>query len=245
MSDRLVLVHPDRDVLAGAVATRLLAAVADAQAVRGWADVALTGGSMGAAVVAELAGSPLRSSVDWSRVGVWWGDERYLPEGDDERNDVQADDAGLERLGLPEEQVHRVAGPDASGSAEEAADDYAAELRAHGRGAFDVTLLGVGPDGHVASLFPGHPAQLTQGAVAVAVHDSPKPPPTRVSLTLECLRRSRQVWFVVAGEDKAPAVATGMRGDAAAPEESTAARVEGTERTLWLLDTPAAAGLSG
>ena len=73
-------------------------------------------------------------------------------------------------------------------------------------------ILGVGPDGHVASLFPGHPAQLTTDAIAVAVHDSPKPPPDRVSLTFECLTRSDRVWFLVAGADKARGGAQRRRG---------------------------------
>lgn len=240
----LVVVHPSRARLSGGVAARLLVALLDAQAERGWADVALTGGSMGSAVVAAVAESPLSELVDWERVGIWWGDERYLPAGAEERNDRQNDDAGLRRLGIPAEHVHRVQGPDESASAEESAAAYEQALRGHGRGTFDVVMLGVGPDGHIASLFPGHPSQLADETIAVAVHDSPKPPPDRVSLTLGCLARSREVWFVVAGEDKAEAVVKGTSG--APPQESTAALLRGQERTLWLVDAAAAgAQLSG
>ena len=137
--------------------------------------------------------------------------------------------------------MHRVAGPDESASAEDSAVAYSAALHQFGGGLFDVMVLGVGPDGHVASLFPHHPAAASTGAPAVAVHDSPKPPPTRVSLTLECLRRSREVWFLVSGADKADAVRRGVTG---APFETTpAAHVHGVERTLWLVDTDAAADL--
>ena len=203
----------------------------------------MTGGSMGSEIVTSLTRVPARDAVDWAAVHVWWGDERYLPLGDADRNDTQNDDAGLSSLGLDPANVHRVAGPDSTGSAEESAQRYAAALHEHGGGLFDVMVLGVGPDGHVASLFPHHPAAATTGAPAVAVHDSPKPPPDRVSLTRECLERSREVWFLVSGGDKADAVRRGVGG---APVETTpAAHVHGVERTLWLVDADAAADLEG
>jgi 6-phosphogluconolactonase len=236
-----VVVHPTRQSLADAAAARLVVAVLDAQAVRGEAHISMTGGSMGSQIVTSLTQVPGRGAVDWSRVHVWWGDERYLPAGDPDRNDTQNDEAGLATLGLDPARVHRVAGPDASGSAEDSADAYSTEIRSSGGGAFDVMVLGVGPDGHVASLFPHHPAAGTTDAIAVAVHDSPKPPPTRVSLTRECLERSLEVWFLVSGSDKADAVRRGVTG---APFETTpAAHVHGSERTLWLLDADAAGDL--
>lgn len=237
-ADVEVVVHPGKQELSDAIAARLVTAVAEAQARRDVVHLSLTGGSLGSDIWASVAALPERSAVDWSRVEVWWGDERYLPAGDKDRNDVQNDAAGLASLPLDPARVHRVQGPDASESAEASAAAYADSVRANGMGAFDVMILGVGPDGHVASLFPGHPAQQTTDAIAVAVHDSPKPPADRVSLTFEALRRSREVWFVVAGADKAEAVANGVRG--AAPDQSSAAQVKGEERTLWLLDTDAA-----
>ncbi len=164
---------------------RFLAAVREAVRTRGVAQVALTGGSMGSAIFASLLQTPGHGEVDWSQVYVWWGDERYLPAGDPDRNDTQNDEAGMSQLGLDGGTVFRVEGPDASASAEASASSYANTVRAFGQGEFDVVLLGVGPDGHVASLFPHHPAQRISDAVAVAVHDSPKPPPDRVSLTFD------------------------------------------------------------
>ncbi|GAA4402460.1 6-phosphogluconolactonase [Fodinibacter luteus] len=238
-----VVVHPTRQGLADTAAARLVVALVDAQSARGEAHVSMTGGSMGSQLVSSLTRVPARDAVDWSRVHVWWGDERYLPAGDPDRNDTQNDEAGLSALGLDPATVHRVPGPDASASAEASARAYEATLRAHGGGAFDVMVLGVGPDGHVASLFPHHPAAASRDAIAIAVHDSPKPPPTRVSLTRECLERSREVWFLVSGADKADAVRRGVRG---APFETTpAAHVHGQERTLWLLDVDAAGDLGG
>ena len=199
----LVVVHVDKQVVADSAAARLVTAVVDAQAARGVAHVALTGGSMGSAVVAAVGRVPGRVAMDPARLHVWWGDERYLPAGSADRNDVQNDEAGLASWGLDPSTVHRVAGPDQSESAEASARAYADALREQGADGFDVVLLGVGPDGHVASLFPRHPAQRTDGTAAVAVHDSPKPPPDRVSLTFECLARTAEVWFLVAGADKA------------------------------------------
>ncbi|MFQ6172536.1 6-phosphogluconolactonase [Oryzobacter sp. R7] len=243
MTDAQVVVHPTKQSLADAAAARLVVAVLDAQAARGVAHVSMTGGSMGSAIVRSVTQAPGRDAVDWSGVHVWWGDERYLPAGDPDRNDTQNDEAGLSTLGLDPANVHRVPGPDTSGSPEESAAAYSATVRSAGAGAFDVMVLGVGPDGHIASLFPGHPASGTTDAIAIAVHDSPKPPPTRVSLTVECLERSREVWFLVAGADKADAVRRGVGG---APFETTpAAHVHGEERTLWLVDAAAASALPG
>ncbi|MCB2175224.1 MAG: 6-phosphogluconolactonase [Actinomycetales bacterium] len=238
------LVHPDKPSLADAVAARLLTALIDVQAEREIAEIALTGGSMGAATVAAVGRAPARSCVDWSRVRVWWGDERYLPTGHPDRNDTQADDAGLLALGLDPALVHRVAGPDRVDSVEQSAADYADQIRGAGGGAFDVVMLGMGPDAHVASLFPHHPAQRTTGAITVAVHDSPKLPPDRVSLTFEALERSRQVWFLVAGPDKAEAVAAAQAPDADR-WDVPAVGVHGMDATLWLIDLAAAARLPG
>ncbi|GAA1874251.1 6-phosphogluconolactonase [Lapillicoccus jejuensis] len=237
-----VVVHPGKQQLADAVAARLVAAAVDAQARGGRAQLVLTGGSMGSAVWGSVLQTPGRSSVDWSRVDLWWGDERYLPAGDGERNDTQNDEAGLSSLGLDPQRVFRVAGPDASDSAEASAASYAQTVREHGQGSFDVVLLGVGPDGHVASLFPHHPAQRTEGAITVAVHDSPKPPPDRVSLTFEALARAREVWFLVAGDDKGEAVAAAL-APGADRWDVPASGVRGEEATRWLVDEAAASRL--
>ncbi|MCE1178652.1 MAG: 6-phosphogluconolactonase [Micrococcales bacterium] len=242
MAGPLVIVHPDKTTLGSAIAARLITAVLDAQSRRGRADVVLTGGSMGAALMTALADSPAAAAIDTQRLHIWWGDERYLPTGDPERNDTTALEGWLG--GIPAGNVHAIAGPDSSGSAEESAEAYAAELASAARGSglpgFDVLMLGVGPDAHVASLFPGHPAQEATGTTT-AVHDSPKPPPDRVSLTFEALCSAEQVWFLVSGDDKAKAVAKALGG--ADRVDAPAAGVSGRERTLWLLDQAAASRL--
>lgn len=243
-----VVVHPSKQLLSDAIAARMLTAMVDVQAARGEVSVVLTGGSLGSAMLASLRDLPGRDAVNWSAVDVWWGDERFLPEGDPERNETQNRDALLDVLPLDPARVHAMPGPDGpdGDDPEAAARRYAAWLaESAGAGAesptFDLLVLGVGPDGHVASLFPGHPDQLVSGSATTAVHNSPKPPPTRLSLTFEALNRAERVWFVVAGADKAHAVAQSVAG--ASPEHSSAAQVHGIQETLWLIDRDAASEL--
>ncbi|MCP2266811.1 6-phosphogluconolactonase [Promicromonospora thailandica] len=247
---RLVVVHPDKEVLAQAAAARLLTRVLDVQSVRSPVHVVLTGGTVGIATLAAVAASPLVPAVDWSGVHLWWGDERFLPDGDPDRNETQAREALLDVLvaehGLPEANVHPMPGPSSVATPEEGAAAYAAVLAEHagssdggvGVPAFDVLLLGMGPDGHVASLFPGHEGLSAQGTTT-GVHGSPKPPPERVSLTFDAIRAAREVWVVAAGAEKAERVAAALAGDPVA--EVPAAGAVGQARTLWLLDTEAAA----
>lgn len=242
-ANRAVLVHPDADAVARVTAARLLLALLDAQAVRQHVHVCLTGGSVGTQVLVEAARSDLRDLVDWTGVHVWWGDERFVAAENDDRNEKQAREALLDSLPLPTGNVHPFPADDGATSLEDAASAFAEVLAAHAPdgGAwpvFDVTLLGVGPDGHVASLFPGKATLDVTDRGVVAEPDSPKPPPARLSLTLPVLNASRQVWFVVAGADKRGAIDAVLRGDSDLP----AGHVSGQDVTLWLLDA-AAAGL--
>ena len=244
-----VVVEPDADALARAVAAALVARLAAAQIVHGSASVVLTGGGVGTAVlreVARLAVEPIRETVDWTAVDVWWGDERYVPAASDERNEKQARRALLDHVGIPEPRVHPM--PPSDGvfdSPEEAAAWYAEELSFAGGSEgdlprFDVLLLGMGPEGHTASIFPNSPAVSDERPV-FAVRDCPKPPPTRISLGFPALCSAEEVWFVVAGEGKADAVARALAG--ADPVELPVAGVHGRRATRWLLDAAAAGKL--
>lgn len=245
-----VIVHPDAEALAAAAAARLVTRLVDAQAATGSASVVLTGGTLGIATLAQLARTPARAAVDWAALDVWWGDERFLPAGHADRNETQAREALLDDVALDPARVHPMPasdGPDGD-DPEAAAARYAKELSAATRTAedgpapqFDVLMLGVGPDGHVASLFPGHPAQSESGRAAVAVRNSPKPPPTRISLTWPAIRGAREVWLVAAGAEKAAAVRMALAGSE--PVQIPAAGASGRTRTLWLLDRAAAAQL--
>lgn len=239
---RAVVVHPDADGVARATAARLLLALLDAQAVRRPLHVCLTGGTVGIMTLAAASRSELRDLVDWTGVHLWWGDERFVAADSTDRNERQAREALIDALPVPEANVHPFPADDGGADLDGAALAFAEVLVEHAPdGAawpvFDVTLLGVGPDGHVASLFPGRPSLAVADRAVVAEPDSPKPPPARLSLTLPVLNASRQVWFVVAGADKREAVAAVLHGSSDLP----AARVSGQDVTLWLLD-PAAAG---
>jgi 6-phosphogluconolactonase len=244
-----VVIEPDADRLARAVASALVARLAAAQAVHGTASVVLTGGGIGTAVlerVARLAEEPEHAVVDWSAVDVWWGDERFVPVDDPERNELGARTALLAKVPLDPERVHPIPSSDAGfDEPEEAADWYAAQLAAAaGDGGtvprIDVLLLGMGPEGHVASIFPDSPA-VSDDRPVVAVRNCPKPPPTRVSLGFPAITAAEEVWLLVSGEAKAEAVARALTG--AAPTEIPAAGARGRRATRWLLDEEAAGRL--
>lgn len=250
--NREIVVHPDAAAVAEAAAARLLVRLLDLQSHRSPLHVVLTGGTLGIEVVRALAANPVREAVDWSGVHVWWGDERFVAAGSPDRNEVQAREAGLATLPLPAENIHPMGSSDAYSDPDAAAAAYAAELatfaeppdEALGAGLpatvppFDVLLLGVGPDGHVASLFPGHATLTVTDRTVVGETASPKPPPARVSLTFPALRAAREVWVVAAGEGKAGAVASALSG--APVDQTPAAGALGRDRTLWLVDVTAA-----
>jgi 6-phosphogluconolactonase len=244
-----IVVQPDADRLARAVAEALVARLAAAQAVHGTASVVLTGGGMGIAVleqVAALAAEPVREVVDWTAVEVWWGDERFVPRDSDDRNEKAARQALLDKVAVPEARIHPMPASDGEiADVEEAAADYAEELASLApEGAtvprFDVLMLGMGPEGHVASIFPGTPA-VTDERTVFPVRQCPKPPPTRLSLGFSAINSAEEVWLIVSGEGKADAVAAALTG--AEPVEVPAAGVHGTRATRWLLDEAAAAKL--
>ena len=244
-----VVVQPDAAGLARTVAAALVARLAAAQTVHGSASLVLTGGGIGIAVLEEVAGlvaEPIRETVDWTAVDFWWGDERYVPAASDERNERQARKALLDGLDVPEPRVHPM--PPSDGvfdSPEEAAAWYADELAFAagpdgGVPRFDVLLLGMGPEGHTASIFPDSPA-VTDERPVFAVHDCPKPPPTRTSLGFSAINTAEEVWVIATGEGKADAVARALAG--ADRAEIPVAGVSGRQATRWLLDAAAASKL--
>jgi 6-phosphogluconolactonase len=242
-----VVVARDAEVLAAGAAARLVTRLVDAQAMRGTASLVLTGGGVGIRLLEVLRESPAHSAVDWSRVDIWWGDERFVAADSPDRNERQAREALLDALPLDPARVHpmgALGGPDGE-DAEAAAERYAAELAAaappdHDVPPFDVLLLGMGSEGHTASIFPESPAAHDERTV-VGVHGCPKPPPTRISLGFPAINAAREVWVLVAGADKAPMVAMALSG--AGRLQVPAAGVRGRFQTLWLLDEAAACAL--
>ncbi len=226
---------PDGDTLADAIATRIVERLAEVQRDGRTPSIVLTGGTIAVKAYERVQAG----EVDWTAVDVYWGDERFVPAGHADRNDQQARDAFLTRLGVPSERLHPMPASDEGfPSIGAAADAHASVLPDE---PFDLVLHGVGPDGHIASLFPGF-AQLheTERRV-VAVENSPKPPPERLSLTLPTLNHADSVWLLVSGDGKAEAVARAL-GDGTL-EDTPASAARGTTETVWLLDEAAASAL--
>jgi 6-phosphogluconolactonase len=238
--------YPDTAALVAAAGDRLVAAVNDAVAARGQALIVLTGGGTGVALLKRVG--ERAEEIDWSKVHVFWGDDRYVATHDDERNEKQAREALLNHVAIPAANVHPMpAGDSEFGEDLDAAALAYEQVLAANAGpdatapTFDVHLLGMGGEGHINSLFPNTPAVLENTRLVLGVPDSPKPPPQRITLTLPAIRQSREVWLVVSGAGKADAVAAAIGG--AEPVEIPAAGAVGTQATVWLLDEDAASKL--
>lgn len=235
----------DSASVAAAVAERFLQRMGSAQA-RGVAPhVALTGGTIAEAVHRQIALRAADHDVDWTAIDFWWGDERFVAPDSEERNALDARAALLDPVGAT--RVHEVPSSADAEDVESAATAYEELLRGSGAGEFDLVMLGMGPDGHVASLFPGFPQLDVDDRIAVPVVGSPKPPPERVSLTFPALNRTRAVWFMVTGEGKAEAVRRAL-ADTGDPRETPARRIRptplhGAGETVWFLDLAAASKL--
>jgi 6-phosphogluconolactonase len=253
-----LVVADDAPALAADVARRTLETLAAAQSRYGRAVLALTAGSILEAVWQAIADSAAADTVDWSRVDVCWADERFVPADSEDRNDLPA--ARLLFGKEPFSAARQLSMPASDGphpGLDEAAAWYADQLAALGRPdhadepaalrppddageqpAFDLVLLGVGPDGHCASLFPDHPGVFETRPV-IAVRNSPKPPPNRLSFSFDTLDRAAEIWFVAAGSGKAEAVALAHSG--ASREQVPSAGPKGRQRTIWMVDRAAAA----
>jgi 6-phosphogluconolactonase len=248
VTQKRAVVAGSRAELAELVADKFVVRVRKCVKRQGVAHVVLTGGSVARDVHRAVAAHPDQASVDWSAVHVWWGDERYLPEGDPERNEQQATDDMLRDLGVPPSNIHRMPAYRPDISTEAAAKLYAADLAAHASGGaeypdFDIAFAGVGPDGHVLSVFPGHPEATLERETVVGVENSPKPPPQRITMTIPLLNRSTRVWMVASGADKAPAIGLALAG--ALVSEVPAAGLSGTHSTKVFIDAELAADVPG
>ena len=235
-----VAISSDAARLASTVGAALVARLAQVQAEGRVPAIALTGGTI-AVEVYRAAAAADSADLDWSKVDFWWGDERYVPADSADRNDRAAGLALLDHVGVDPMRVHAMpAADEAHHDVAAAAASYGDLVRTQGTGMFDLVLLGLGPDGHVASLFPGFP-QLEGDDIALPVTNSPKPPPDRITLTFSSLNRTREVWFLVAGEDKADAVARTLADSGSVAE--TPARGITRDNTTWYLDRSAARSL--
>jgi 6-phosphogluconolactonase len=232
-SEQLVRWHvfPDDASLQSDARGRVLAAARDAIAKHGAFDIVLAGGNTPRKLYRALRDA----GTDWACWHVWYGDERCAPSDDPERNSRMARDEWLDHVPVRAGNVHPIP---AERGAREAAALYARELRSVD--AFDLVLLGLGEDGHTASLFPGHDwGTHADSPDAIAVFDAPKPPPERVSLSAHRLSNARQVLFLVEGAGKRDAVASWQRGE---PMPAASITPETSVGVDVLLDAAAANG---
>jgi 6-phosphogluconolactonase len=204
--------------------------------------IALSGGSTPAPIYAKLAAEPFRSSIDWSKVSVYFGDERCVPPDSDQSNYRMARQSLLSHVPIPESNIHRMRGED---DPQTAAIAYGKLLKEHfGDSGLDLILLGMGPDGHTASLFP-HTVALAETHHRCVANYVPQMLTWRVTMTAPFINRAKIVTFIVQGVDKADRiqqVITGPRNEQTLPSQLI---VPNSGRLIWLLDVAAASKLTG
>jgi 6-phosphogluconolactonase len=242
-AEKRVVISPDPTALTDSVAARFLNRVSKRIDEGKLVHVSLTGGATGAALLAAIARHPRIGKIDWSRVHLWWNDERFLPSGHAERNEQQARDILLHALDIPAANVHSAPASDDGVDLEGAAAAYSAQLAEYAGPegpwpAFDVCFLGVGPDAHIASLFPDRPEIQVTDRTVVPVRDSPAPPPERITMTRPVINGSKRVWLVLFGTDKAAALGLALAG--ASYASVPAAGAKGRKRTIFFVDEAAA-----
>lgn len=242
-AEKVVVIDPTALAVAERVSDRFLSRVRTRTRHGRLAHVALTGGSTGSTVLQAIARHPKVSSIDWSLVHFWWGDERFVSHSDPDRNARQSRDALLDHITVPAENVHEMAAADSGLTLDEAAAAYAAELARFGTDdepwpSFAVCFLGVGADGHIASLFPDRVEVTVTDAAVLPVRDSPMPPSERITLSRPVLNSAKRVWLVLTGVDKASALGLALAG--ASYTNVPAAGAKGRKRTVFFVDEAAA-----
>lgn len=238
MSAVQIGVYPDAAAVAETVANHMAGAILRTLRAEDVAHICITGGRGGHGALACLADA----TIEWDRVHVWWSDERFVPAGDTQRNDTMAKAALLDVVDVRSANVHPMPSTDDAPDAGEGARMYAAELAAFGVPAprFCISILGMGEDGHVASLFPEHPG-LHETRPAFAVTDSPKPPPVRISLSFDAINTAEEIVLIASGAGKADAV--GLFVNDPGPLAVPAAGVHGRSLTFLAVDEAAAVHL--
>ncbi len=226
----------DSDEVADVVAQRLLRRVVELQEKRGVVHVCLTGGRTANKMYERFAELVPDSALDASKLQLWWGDERFIPATDAERNSLQAVTRLARTVAIKSADIHMMPAQDGRADSDQCAAEYETEL---GDTVFDVILVGIGPDGHVGSIFPDHPSFDATSRLVVGVTDAPKPPTERISLTIPAMNRSEEIWVITTGAAKADAVARSVAGDPSLPATHLKAR----HATYWFLDAEAASEL--
>lgn len=210
-----IRVFDNAEEISEAVAEESLQAILNAVQNKGKAELVLTGGTLGIAVLEKMHINPTSQEIDWNNVHIWWGDERFLVIDSLERNDLQAVTAFLRHISIPASNIHFPETTTNTANVKMAAAEYETELLEHFGSEdeiyFDALLLGIGPDGHIASLFPHHETLLSESLV-VSVTDSPKPPPERISFSFKTISKAEKIWTFASGAAKAEAIEKALNG---------------------------------
>jgi 6-phosphogluconolactonase len=236
-----VIIFPNPAALAEAAADRFVVLAGEAVAKNGRFACALSGGSTPTAMQRLLAAAPRRDQVDWARVHLFWGDERFVPPDHAERTLRQARETLLDHVPIPPDNIHTIV---TNGTPVAAAAQYEQTIRTFfdpNPPRFDLIFLGMGDDGHTASLFPGH--EILQERLVTAVTNAPKPPPTRITFTPRLINRAAQIIFLVTGSDKAETVTAVLNGPFDAARYPAQAIKPEQGQLTWLLDEAAASYL--
>ena len=240
--DAELVILTDAEAVANEAAQRFARAAKEAVAARGRFSVVLSGGSTPGVLYRRLAGEPYRASVPWNGVYLFWGDERCVPPDDPGSNHRLADEVLLSHVPIPPENVYRIQGELEPQMAARAYEQSLVDFFCGPLARFDLVLLGLGEDGHTASLFPGSPTleEHERQAAAVSAHYQDRPA-HRVTLTLPAINAARQVWFLVTGGSKAEIVKAVLGSDKG---QLPAQRIRPSAGQLtWFLDVAAASQL--
>ena len=219
--------YRDAPELTEEVTAQILLAIENGLLARGEFHLVLTGGTLGVAISESLCSAWNSAPELYKGLHIWWSDERFVDSDSDERN-AHALHGKVSNTHIV---LHEALAPNTPATVEDAVDNYLSLLEGVD---IDLNILGVGPDGHVASLFPGV-ADFDDHRRIFAITDSPKPPATRISFTMSLINESKEVWIVATGESKADAVAKIIEGDLSIP----ASYVSGRQRTRLIVDQSA------
>ena len=240
-----IVIYPDADALGRAAAQYIVRLAQESIVAQGRFTIALSGGSTPKKLYSLLGSEPYRSQIDWALVELFWSDELSVPPESEESNYRMAQQVLLSNVPIPADQVHRMPADQVDGDA--AALAYTREMQStfgtDGVPSFDLIQLGMGPEGHTASLFPHQPSLHEQQRLVMPVV-VPKPPPSRLTFTPRILNAARHVLFLVTGAEKADAVHAVIEGDYQ-PDEYPAQIVQPVKgEVTWMLDKEAASKLN-
>jgi 6-phosphogluconolactonase len=242
--DTVLEIHPDKESLSRSVAEAIVALIDQTCKTRPYFSMALAGGSTPRLLYSLLA-ADYASSIPWDRVKLYWGDERYVPHTDEKSNYRMAKEALLDHVPIPPDQIFPI--PTHITNPKEAANSYASQMKrtlSDSDGRLDLVLLGMGDDGHTASLFPGSPA-LEADQVSVVAAPAPVEPHQRITLTFPSINEARAVYFMVSGKGKAPALRCAFKKTSQITDCPSGRVAPRNGSLVWWVDKDAASLLNG